>query len=362
MPPNTSKQRWSPTSLPANSWDRRPSDRWNKPVAEQVSPEREHIEPANVEQLWETVDVAEPQTDLAAPVEAALCDVEIAAEPVAEPEVAKLSASAPVSYLERYAGMFEDDADGSADSSRPQPPSQEPPHTNRHESPHDHATTADHHVGHGDEESVEQYMAKLLQRMRGESAGSSGLSYSSSVEAVESEASSARSGGPEAAEPAVDSTNEAWSTAAIVDEAASRTLLNNIEELKPKTPAPQFAADMRALRALANQSTRHAIGIHTARKLRRNALTRCVIAVLAIFAGLYLLVYSSSWWSLQFAGACVALFAALYWTKLTFGSLMRAIQVGAFQHFTNDDDEDPLNPPLPIDVDRDKVDRENVDH
>ena len=107
---------------------------------------------------------------------------------------------------------------------------------------------------------------------------------------------------------------------------------------------------MQALRALANQSARHAIGIHTARKLRRNAVTKLVIAVLSSAAALYLVIHAPSTWSLQFVGACVAALASLYWTQLSVGSLIRAIQVGAFQHF--DEDDDPAEEPLPIDVER----------
>jgi hypothetical protein len=319
-------------------------------AAENDSSERGPIEPARAETLAETNGVDELQTVISSPATTAFSNAETVDEPAREPEFVQSTAAAPVSFLERYAGMFEDESAEGAAESLQSPTQHELPHADRDETPHAHGATAGLHAGLGDEESVEQYMAKLMQRVRGESLGSGVWPATSSTEVDEREAPPATSFATQAIQPIAASGYEPWSTVATVDERASEPLLTNVEELKPKTPAPQFAADLQALRALANQSARHAIGVHTARKLRRNALTRFVIAVLATFAGLYLMVYATSWWSLQFFGACVALFASLYWAKLTFGSLLRAIQVGAFQHFGNDDGEDPLNPPLPIDV------------
>ena len=110
---------------------------------------------------------------------------------------------------------------------------------------------------------------------------------------------------------------------------------------------------MVAMRALANQSARHAIGVHTSRSLRRIARTRFIVSLLGASVGLYLLIDAPDWKSLQFAAGCVATFAAIYWGKLTLGTLIKGIRLGAFEDF--DEEVDPvktLHPPLPIDVER----------
>jgi hypothetical protein len=316
------------------------------------------LAPAIAGEAWEGNDVVGPPTAPSSAGEVEPQDERATTAAVVDAEPVATAAPAPVSYLEKYAHVFEDDnAEQPANLPRR---SHESPYLNRNEADRPEPAAEEHHAGHGDEESVEQYMAKLMKRIRGESQGDSALWATAIVESDISNRPVSTSCATEVEKPAAASENDRSSTVAIVDEAASVPLFSDLEEMKPKTPAPAFAADMRALRALANQSARHAIGVHTARRLRRSALTRCVIAVLAICVGLYLLVYSPSWWSLQFVAACVAMFAALYWTKLSFGSLIKAIRVGAFQHFDDVDGDDPLHPPLPIDVDRPSVDSEQT--
>ena len=318
--------------------------------------------PASADQAPDSNDVAEQPTlssatvssatDEMGPVdEEAMAEPAVEAEPVeaesvVESEPVETAAPAPVSYLEKYAHIFEEDhAEEPSDSSRLTVPL----HANRNEIIQPEPTAEEQPASHGDEESVEQYMAKLMTRIRGDSRGHTASSDSATVETDKYEMPAATTFAVDAAEPVAASPNDAGSTVAIVDEATNSSLLNDLEEMKPRTPAPAFAADMQALRSLANQSARHAIGIHTAHRLRRTATTRCVIAVLAVLSGVYLFVYAPGWRSLQFASACVAMLAGLYWTKLSVGSLIQAIRLGAFQNF--DDDEDPVHPPLPIDVD-----------
>jgi chromosome segregation ATPase len=315
------------------------------------------LAPAIAGEAWEGNDVVGPPTAPSSAGEVEPQDERATTAAVVDAEPVATAAPAPVSYLEKYAHIFEDD---SAEQPADLPPPHESPHVNRNEADRPEPAAEEHHASHGDEESVEQYMAKLMKRIRGESQGEYGTAASAIVEADVHNTPVSTAYAGEVTEPATELEHDRSSTVAIVDESTSVPLLNDLEEMKPKTPAPAFAADMRALRALANQSARHAIGVHTARRLRRTALTRCVIAVLAICVGLYLLVYSPSWWSLQFVAACVAMFAALYWTKLSFGSLIKAIRVGAFQHFDDVDGDDPLHPPLPIDVDRPSVDSEQT--
>jgi hypothetical protein len=306
--------------------------------------------PASADRAPESNDVAEQPTSSSATVSSATVEIspvgeEAAAESAIEAEPVDAAPPAPVSYLEKYAHIFEEDhAEEPSDSSRLTVPL----HANRSETIEPEPEAEELPASLGDEESVEQYMAKLMTRIRGDSRGHSASSDSASVETDKCEMLAATPFAVDVAEPVAAAPNDAGSTVAIVDEAKNSSLLNNLEEMKPRTPAPAFAADLQALRSLANQSARHAIGIHTAHRLRRTSTTRCIIAVLAVLSGVYLFVYAPGWWSLQFASGCVAMLAGLYWTKLSIGSLIQAIRLGAFQHF---DDDDPVHPPLPIDVD-----------
>lgn len=229
--------------------------------------------------------------------------------------------TAPVSFLDRYAHMFSDDETAP-------PPS----------IPHEDTTVplreaAPPPAAHTDEESVEQYMAKLLERMRGGPAG-----------------------GPGASSQATN--NEEIATqppAAVVErqpEPVDQPMFTHLEEMRTKAPAPEQPSDMAAMRALANQSARHALSLHAARKLRRTAITRVIVTALAASVSVYLLLNSATWKSLAFAAGCAAGFAAIYWGMLTMGTLLKGFQLGAFDDYEEElTPEQSLNPPLPIDVD-----------
>lgn len=248
--------------------------------------------------------------------------------PTSSPATAESGASnEPVSFLDRYAHMFpEDDKSTPVDNAT----ANEPPLTEAVPPPEVHT----------DEESVEQYMAKLLTRMRG-----------------------GPSGGTTTPTPA-DQPNECVesNTASTVSETFAekpeQPMFTNLEEMKSKT-APEQPSDLAAMRALANQSARHAISLHAARGLRRTAITRVIVTALGASVSVYLLLNSSTWRSLSFAAGCAAGFAALYWALLTTGTLLKGFQLGAFDDFEEEvTPEKSLNPPLPIDVEQTPADVE----
>jgi hypothetical protein len=232
--------------------------------------------------------------------------------------------AAPVSFLDRYAHMFTDDKEDVAplrheDNTAPLREAVPPPEV------------------HADEESVEQYMAKLLDRMRG---GPAGSSVSSSFEESQ----------PRAVEP-----SPAPVARQVEQPPAERPMFTHLEEMKTKAAAPEQPSDMAAMRALANQSARHALSLHAARKLRRTAITRVIVTALAASVAVYLLLNSPTWRSLAFAAGCAAAFASLYWGMLTMGTLLKGFQLGAFDDYEEEvADENSLNPPLPIDVDHEQ--------
>ena len=106
------------------------------------------------------------------------------------------------------------------------------------------------------------------------------------------------------------------------------------------SPAP--ATNLGALRALANESARMAISRHELRKLRRNAVTKTIVATLAGVTSLWLMLDSPEWLHVQFLTACGTLLVAAYWAAEAFRTLLNLMRVAA--------DEGPEETALPIDV------------
>jgi len=317
------------------TWD----DTVEEPAAEEVAP----VEVTNVTAPDETV-VSADLVEESAEVDAALDHLkglsiwreepQVASEsaveeepPVAEEATSSATSSPPASFIDRYAHLFPSD-DAPADSlAKPVEPV-------RHAPPIVHETApAAGTAGSESEESVEQYMAKLLERMRGPANGEP---------AVEQDAP-----------PAENSEDANALAASLADEAtaSNHEPFTDLAELKTKPAIVEQASHRQAMRELAMQSARHAIGIHASRTLRRSTRTRSIIALLGAAVAAYLLITAPDWKSLQFAGACVAGFVALYWGKLTLSTILEGIRLGAFDNYDDEIDvEKTIHPPLPIDV------------
>jgi hypothetical protein len=247
------------------------------------------------------------------------------ASPAAVEELPASPAPAAESFIDRYSHLFPAEDDSVAPPAAPQRAVVEPAPVFSHEA----QSTPE---GHADEESVEQYMARLLERMRGPGAPTPSAEESTVV-ANASQLESTVVSEPEVVEP------------------ENHELITDLEELRSSVPAPERSHSMAAMRELANESARHAIGVHTARRLRRAARTQAIIALLGAAVGTYLLIEAPNWQTLQFAGGCVAGFVALYWGKLTLMTLIEGIRLGAFEHADDEiDPEKSLHPPLPIDI------------
>jgi hypothetical protein len=241
----------------------------------------------------------------------------------------------PTSYIDRFSHLFEEDETASADElnkSSSEAADQDFGHSVG-ESAHVSSQASAPAAGQEDEESVEQYMAKLLERMRGSQDERPNSASDKSVrDVVRSDNERSGEGSTNVEPPAPKAPAKAP---------------------RPRMPAAELSTDMDMLRALANQSARHAIGVHTARTLRRNSFTRLITAVLAATTSLYFLLESAGWDSYEFAIACVAALVAVAWGRLTYTALVKAARVGAF----DDLDEDFIaidgsKLPLPIDVSR----------
>jgi hypothetical protein len=292
------------------------------PVAIGQEPESEQVS------VWELPAVVN------APVPAELSQVEEVSEAVAEGVVgepwgqseAEASAEevAPAkpkleqpSFIERYSHMFAEDAASEPARSELVPQSAEvtthreevalqPPLRSEVTVPAQKVVAA----AEGDEESIEQYMAKLLQRVRGDSpaVASSQAAPITPVQVVEATTEPVAER-PQAS-PVEPPTDEEIAEAAV-----------NWDALAKRAVADSPLTDMGALRALANESARRAIGQHQIKKHRRNAVTKVIVSTLAGMTSLWLMLEAANWKDLQFIAACVSLIVAAYWA----GEALRAL-------------------------------------
>jgi hypothetical protein len=208
------------------------------------------------------------------------------------------------------------------------------------------STATTHSSSSGDEESIEQYMNQLLQRVRGQSAGPVASQSPQTPRTIEAKAQPRLP----AMQPAGTASGERGPAPANPFAWAA-----NFGTARPKSSTPAPKTDLEALRALANESARRAISRHALRKLRRNALTKAIVATLAGVTSLWLILESADWRSLQCITAGVALLVAAYWTGQTYRTLLQSLRERAYDDVPDDEAEQPVasfHSPLPIDVER----------
>ena len=275
-----------------------------------------------------------------APQPAPAVEAEGSNQPAAKPE--------PTSYIERYAHLFADEHPASEQPAEPAPsprPAGGIEKSRRMNVVSRSTPAATPAASDGDEESIELYMSKLLQRVRGQRAGSP---------ATTAQQTAAVPSGP----LAYQQSQPGDPTAGAADEAnpsiATKFTWANFDaaRLKSQTAAPK--TDLEALRALANESARRAISRHALRKHRRNALTKAIVSTLAGMTSLLLILQSPDWRSLYFITACVALLVAAYWAGQTYRALLGAFREKADDEIDGgmDNSVAGLQSPLPIDIDR----------
>ena len=258
------------------------------------------------------------------------------------------AASAPEtqsSFIERYAHLFAND-----DANTETPPSSAPPQpvdqrqlTNGTK-PAVPSAGAPTSSAKEDEESIEAYMSKLLQRVRGET-------VRPTLAADSFTAHAGRMGNAPGFAPTA-ATGPLPSPDYFAADGTSAALMTNIDQMKRRGPAPEKTTNLEALRALANQTARRAIGAHASRTHRRHAMTKFIVAMLAGTTSLWLMLEAPDWRDLQFISACVSLMAAAYWAGQTYGSFMESVRAGAYGHLESEEaGKDSFDAPLPIDVD-----------
>ncbi len=243
----------------------------------------------------------------------------------AESETSEPSSAAPIESVEilRRLGLAIPADDGAVDEpqtpSRNSPPSgsEFEPTTRNGESDRQRAAeTADPHApatlgeasvhrgrassplsgsAHHDEESIDQYMARLLDRMRGPGSPS-----------------------PEPAIPTQAAEDDPGEASARADEPESATVQTEapLRELTPRAVAPETSIDLSAMRELANLSANAAIARHARGRLVRASGGKLFVAVVgAICSGaLYWQAIQLGTGPLTVYSSAVSLIVALYWS------------------------------------------------
>jgi hypothetical protein len=243
------------------------------------------------------------------------------------------------SFIEQYGYMFADD-----DVSETEPKAVAHPAASHGNTDSDAISRNPQSMGSGqpfvdtppsttseEEESIEQYMSKLLQRVRGDRPDSGGSQSAavpthSQVSALGFPPSSGNSSAT--LSPSAQSTgtpNESPRVGANGD-----WLTTSLGTVRRKAPIVEQPADLQRLRAVANESARRAISTHGLRVHRRNAITKVIVSTLAGMTSLLMMLSAPHWQDLQFITACVALIVAAYWAGQTYAELIDAFRAAVY--------------------------------
>lgn len=235
---------------------------------------------AAVEPVAVVDEYEEPTATLSEPVEAAseyekavpqsIVDLWGAAEAKIEEPVAAPKPEPQVSFIERFAHLVPEEDEPverpAAVAAMPTAPASD------------------------DDDSIDDYMRKLMQRVRGTS-----TNEDNPVPARKPALAAMVS------ETADEDRNEPAQTQPIDAPPAKHEMLRDISELR-RGPAPEAMANMGALRQLANQSARHAIDVAASRQSREKATMRLTVSVISVAVGTLASIVSPSPLDLQFIG------------------------------------------------------------
>jgi hypothetical protein len=203
-----------------------------------------------------------------------------------------------------------------------------------------------------EEESIEDYMAKLMQRLRGD--GATPMPPSSQAPVVTPAATTANRALPQ--ETASPASPRPLSPLPVVSTRPIPVASMSAEEFKPADRAPERPVDLQSLRDLANASARSAIAVHSSKIHRRSATTKVIVSALAAATSLWLMVQAPNWRDIEFIFACVLLVVAGYWVSQTIKTLVDSIRAGNYdgRDYDWEGADGPQSEALPIDIQRDR--------
>lgn len=189
---------------------------------------------------------------------------------------------APQSFYEKYASMLPaDDAEEIVEDEAPQavaPPS-----------------PAETQPAPAGDDSIEDYMAELMRRIRGESDGAAAAPPPKPAPAAKAKPAPTKPADSPEAPPE-----------------AKETPLTDLDSMR-SAPAPERGRDMSALRALANDSARSAIDVAASKEHKEKALANLAISGMAMGCGGYLAATASAVIDAQFLGGLAGFGWAGYW-------------------------------------------------
>ncbi|WP_425397697.1 FHA domain-containing protein [Aeoliella sp.] len=259
----------------------------------------------------------EPPTELLAEPQPEPLD-----EPVAEETPAVLPTTAfdappepvkeqeeQVSFVERYKHLLEEEGNDL------QPPAAETPAIE----PPVPQPVAETPAGEEDgDESIEDYMAKMMARLRGESSPEPAPTANDSPKPAESSEVASAHPMPKSTESILARPNPLTSmlTAESAELAEPEKPLENLEEIK-SAAKPEQATDMSSLRDLANSSAREAIKIANSRRHRELALSNLLMCATGAIGGAYLVWSSGGQLGLQMFCGAGAIAGAGFWALRT---------------------------------------------
>jgi hypothetical protein len=259
------------------------------------------------------------------------------------------------SFIERYAHMFvDDDSSGESAPAAPTPQAIDEDHVVRKPRSFDSATSSP--TPSEDEESIEQYMAKLMQRLRGE--GSRGASSQAPpVAPINTDVFADESNQINPLAQQLAAPVESDLPTAVQLESGSafdKKDLTSLGTVRRKSTIVERSANLEAFRALANESARRAISTHALRKHRRDAVTKLIVSTLAGMTSLFMMLEAPNWLDFQFITAGVSLLVAALWAGQTYRQVAESFRAAAYDGPEEllENLIDPFRPALPIDVER----------
>ena len=262
----------------------------------------------------------------------------------------------PTSYLEKYSHLFAEEGEKETPAVVAPIPSLASTPLNsalrksdvlRNENNGSKSSTGD------DEESIEQYMAKLLQRVRGDGPAIVGSQAAPSTPVADVEVSSvpAKSMSLQHLASGDNDRSDDESREPMSDDEATAELAT-WDVSKRRAAMPPASSNLESLRALANETARRAIGRHELVKHRRNTVTRVIVASLAGMTGLWLMMEAPNWRDMQFIAGGVLMLVAAYWAGQSLRMWFESMRAAAYDGPESYLDESDLahQTGLPIDV------------
>jgi hypothetical protein len=156
-----------------------------------------------------------------------------------------------------------------------------------------------------EEDSIEVYMQKLLQRVKGGH-------ESVSVPAPPSPADSRMA--PRSRSEALNRGNrEAHADVTPVEASPQKTTMMTADEFVPRQQIPEKKNELDALRELANSNARRAITKSDSRKMNSAILLKIAITAFALASALTLFIINRIQWNPPFVGMIAALIVAILW-------------------------------------------------